>query len=228
MIKVWLFRHHFLNCYCTTVSEYVVTEQLWDGCVFCWKLCQQAQVFRAFSSCHTIAFSPDMDFVKLVSFQLRLPVIQQHWAGEKLQAFFFFFCYDEKEKKVQYLNPPQFISCSSFHLHVSQPCYNSFLLWLLLPRSCSTAPGVSLIPTALHNLHRAELHGSQLTSVIWRHNRLFISVAEMASRCCFYDTYSAWVQSLSNWEGNLDMNGPVRDEMQKHGRTISCGGNSLF
>lgn len=107
-----------------------------------------------------------------------------------VQSFrLFFFCHDEKEKKGQKFKSSQFISCSSLHLHVSQPCYNSFLLWLL-PQSCSTAPGVFLIPTALHNLHRTELYGSHLTSVIWRHNRLFISVAEMASRCCFYDTHS--------------------------------------
>lgn len=55
-------------------------------------------VQNCFSSCHKTAFSADMDFVRLVSFQLRLPVIQ-HSAGEKLQAA------TMREKKVQYLNP---------------------------------------------------------------------------------------------------------------------------
>lgn len=159
----------------------------------CRMLCQRtgwAQVFRScFSSCHTIALPADMDSVRLVSFQLRLPVIQ-HWAAEKLQAFFFFlFLTWWKGEESPIFKSSQFISCSSLHLHVSQPCSNSFLLWLLR-RSCSTAAGDSLISAALHNLHHIELYGSHLTSVIWRHNRLFILVTEMASRCCFYDTYS--------------------------------------
>lgn len=170
-----------------------------------------------FSSCHTIAFSADMDFVRLVSFQLRLPVIQ-HWAAEKLQAFYFlFFLPGWKREESPIFKSSQFISCSSLHLHVSQPCYNSFLL-SLLPRSCSTAPGVSLIPTALHNLHLTELYGSHLTAVIWRHNRLFISVAEMASRCCFYDTFRECSNSQTGRE--------ILTWMARH--KISSGGSSLF
>lgn len=174
-----------------------------------------SSVQSCFSSCHTIASSADMDFVRLVSFQQRLPVIQ-HWAGEKLQAFFFFLPWWEREESPIFKSS-QFISCSSLHLHVLQPCYNSFLLWLLL-QSCSTAPGIFFffIPTALHNLHHRELYGRRLTSVICRHNRQIISAADMASRCCYYGTYSAWVQSLWNWEGNLDMNGPLWEETKKH------------
>lgn len=166
-----------------------------DGCGFFLSTSVQC----CFSSCHTIAFPADMDFVKLVSFQLRLPVILR-CAGEKLQAFFsflfFLLCHDEKEKKVQYLNPHslshvQASICMS-RSHVIIP----FLLWLL-PQSCSTAPGVSLIPTTLHNLQHTELYGSHLTSVIWRQNILFISVAKTASRCCFYDTYS---ECQTGWE----------------------------
>lgn len=117
------------------------------------------------------------------------------WEASGFFFFFFFFCLDEKEKKVQYFNPPslshvQASICIS-RSHVIIP----FQLWLL-PQRCFTAAGVFLVPAALHNLHHAELCRSHLTSVIWRHNRLFISVAEMASRSCFCDAQSEGAAAL--------------------------------
>lgn len=70
--------------------------------------------------------------------------------------------------------PPSFILCSSLHLHVLQPCYNSLLL-RLMPRSRSTAPG----PRSRCITYIAKsCIWSPTTSVIGRNNRLFISAAE--------------------------------------------------
>lgn len=82
--------------------------------------------------------------------------------------------------------------------------------------------GVFLIPTWLHNLHHRAQHRSHLTSVIWKHNRLLVWVAQMASRCLLL-----WhtLLSLSDWEGNICMNGPLWDETQKK---KTGAGSSLF
>lgn len=142
---------------------------------YCRKLCQCSGGAPAFSAVFPAViqspFSADMDLVRLVSSQLRLPVMQK-WAGEELRAFFFFFCHDEKEKKVQYFNP-----ASLSHVQASICMSRSHVIIPLCSGCCHAVVPLLLASVLfqLHNLHRTGLHGSHLTSVIWRHNRLFIS-----------------------------------------------------
>lgn len=169
---------------------------------YCRKLCQCTSVQRCFSSCHIIAFQRICIlggmFHSNWDFQLSsIGLMRSCYCCFKA----FYLCHDEEEKKVPYLNPPslshvQDSICMS-HSHVvisfcSSWCHRVVPLLL----------GVFLLPTALHILHRTDPFGSRLTSIIWKPNR-FISVAETASKCCFYDT-----QHVSNWEGNLDRQGP--------------------
>ena len=130
-----------------------------------------------FPSCHTIAFQ--RIWILWASSHSSWD-FQTSRTGWEASGFFFlpFLPWREREESPIFKST-LFISHTS--LHVSKPCFNSFLL-RLLPRSRSTAPGLFPFPTARHNLHYSELHGSRLTCVIWRYNRLFFSAAEMASR----------------------------------------------
>lgn len=152
-----------------------------------------------FSSCHTIA--SQRIWILWASSHSSCDI--QTSSSRRVRSFRlppFFLCHDEKEKKVQYLNP-----LSLSHVQASICMSQSHVLIPFCSGCCHgvfpAASGVFLAPTERHNLHRTELYGSRLTFVIWRFYRPFISAAETPSRCGLSDIHSAWDQPPSNWEG---------------------------
>lgn len=158
---------HFLSCYCT--HDVGASFHL----SYCRKLCQCTSVQRCFSSCHTIAFQRICTLWGLSrsnwDFQSSSTGLMRSCCRFKA-----FFCHDEEEKKVPYLNPPSLsyvqgsICMSRSHVIISFcsswcPRVVPLLLGVLLSSNCAahlTSHGFIWKSCNIYNLETQQIYFS--------------------------------------------------------------------